>query len=631
MIGLGGLSLVDALGDLRVELHRHGKELVLLFEDIAITRGLQLDLVDALTTPAVRDGEQRLCTMRVALAVTSSYWDEKIPETLLTRAHAWKSEMFDLDAPDGADRAPELIGRYLNAARIGIDTLQSGSGGSREVVNACDTCPRRVPCHDAFGVTTAGHGLFPLTHSAARTLSALADQDARPRLVLSNVVAPVLDDREALALGVFPTGGPLETLVDAGVKSEDLVPLPIEQTTAVAESHLSEADKGRARTLMRAWGPEHLAQVLELFGLPPELAVPAAGGIPARPEKPAPGANKSATSRQQAQTREHDPDRAEVEAWADGRELKRTPSLTLRNLVWNELREGIRWNEIAANRAAALELLGITTTRNKGAKLANLTVKIEHASGGGSLGAATEPLVTLDASPINARLFSALLTQNREGSLSSAGGAHALAQIRAFVASVESALATRVRARLATPAHLADVGKLLALASGPLVRELGIEGVPTFDTALKAIPKDVESPEGISKDWAALRTAAISAHEQARSLVVYGATKSQGETGEPTVIDPTLIDMKAITRDPYGLQRGLATEPLKDRCDQIVALATVGVEAERETVGLLVAAIESHIGAGNTLALKTIKDALDSAFEVANSAHLLAPAGVRRS
>ena len=100
--------LNDLLSRFRRLLANNDQELVLLFEDIAIARGLQLDLVDALTTPGRRPGKPDLCVLRVALAVTKTYWEEA-PETLSTRAYAWQSEMFDMDLPadEAARRAPE--------------------------------------------------------------------------------------------------------------------------------------------------------------------------------------------------------------------------------------------------------------------------------------------------------------------------------------------------------------------------------------------------------------------------------------------------------------------------------------------------------------------------------------------
>ena len=43
-----------------------------------------------------------------------------------------------------------------------------------------------------FGATAHGHGLFPLTEVAVRRLGEQADPRLRPRLVLSEVVAPAL-------------------------------------------------------------------------------------------------------------------------------------------------------------------------------------------------------------------------------------------------------------------------------------------------------------------------------------------------------------------------------------------------------------------------------------------------------
>ena len=112
VVPTGSLSLNELLRRFRLLLAEQDRELVLLFEDIAIARGLQQDLIDALTTPGRRPGQDPLCTLRVALAVTSSYWEEQAPETLSTRAHAWQAQMFDMDVPaeEATDRAPDSGG-----------------------------------------------------------------------------------------------------------------------------------------------------------------------------------------------------------------------------------------------------------------------------------------------------------------------------------------------------------------------------------------------------------------------------------------------------------------------------------------------------------------------------------------
>ena len=175
VIPTGSASLNELIRRFRQILAAQDRELVLLFEDIAIARGLQMDLVDALTTPGRRPGEEDLCVLRVAVAVTSSYWEEQAPETLSTRAHAWGAVMFDLDVParEAADRAPDLVGRYLNAARIGMERLvgRRSEDLAQGVENACIGCPHFEPCHATFGATSHGHGLFPLTATAVRRLA----------------------------------------------------------------------------------------------------------------------------------------------------------------------------------------------------------------------------------------------------------------------------------------------------------------------------------------------------------------------------------------------------------------------------------------------------------------------------
>ena len=67
VIGLGAnLAHRTSSSSFATQLHADGKQLLLLFEDIAIARGLQLDLVDAMTTAAQRKVTSRFapCGLR---------------------------------------------------------------------------------------------------------------------------------------------------------------------------------------------------------------------------------------------------------------------------------------------------------------------------------------------------------------------------------------------------------------------------------------------------------------------------------------------------------------------------------------------------------------------------------------
>ena len=73
---------------------------------------------------------------------------------------------FHMDATHGDDgltdrEAATFLARYLNGSR-----LDHGKK-SKSLVNACEKCKHREPCHEAFGVSEEGHGLYPFTAKAA--------------------------------------------------------------------------------------------------------------------------------------------------------------------------------------------------------------------------------------------------------------------------------------------------------------------------------------------------------------------------------------------------------------------------------------------------------------------------------
>ena len=409
VIGLSTVSLADVLLDLRAALLDQRKELVILFEDVAIARGLQLDLVDALTTPAIRDGEQRLCALRAALAITPTYWDEQAPETLATRVSSWGGSMFSLDLPTARSHAfaPRLVGRYMNAARVGLEGLRSLESASLlvEVPNACDECPfgRRDECHAVFGASEDGHGLFPLTPASVLTLAGLATDDTfRARSVLSEVVAPVINERAALDAGEFPAeGGALQKLVSAGVDRRLVPEVSLSQLEAIEAAGLQGDDRERALTVLRAWMPEEPrsgAALLAALGLPEQLAevdrsaAPKPKGTPEAPSivEPVRGADTGAAVLPPVLEQEL----GRIEAWASGRTtLPAEVVRPLRRSLFDEVEAGIRWEEVGFGRDAAFRALDIRGTEQV---QQNLAVRIERSAGGGPPGS-VEPILQAQA------------------------------------------------------------------------------------------------------------------------------------------------------------------------------------------------------------------------------------------
>jgi hypothetical protein len=628
VIGLSSLSLTDVFADLRAELLRQKKQLVLLFEDMAIARGLQLDLVDALTTPAVRDGEQRLCTLRVALAITPTYWDEQAPETLATRISAWGGSMFSLDVPtnESDDVAPVLIGRYLNAARLSVASLQDNPASvSTAVPNACDQCPfdRRDECHALFGATTAGHGLFPLTPVAAATAARLSNRETfRPRMVLTHVVGPVIAERSRLNEGRFPASdGDIKTLVEGAIQRRAIHELSLQQLEAIEQAELSPADRSRAEAVLRIWGIETRpdpAALLQALGLP-DLSASAAAE-PRTPQPPAVPPEGPEPPRPQPPP--EDERLVAVDQWAAGGiELKAGIARTLRRRLFDELRAGIRWEEIGFGQEAAFAATGL---RGGEQTQMNLAVRIANTAGGGAVGTA-DPLVEIKPSVANARLLRGLLLRERHGSWDFPGGLDVLARLRIVVREAEELLVQRLGAGPFSRKFLSDAGQVLVLAAAAL----GIDTESNSDHPLtSALTLIGERPAeiGRSRAWSDFTGNAQQSYENVLDVIRRASGRRQGRGADITAIDLTLVDAKRLRRDPAGLRKPPVSNELRDLHQALLHSAEAALVAEAQEIEGVINSIETHIGAGASLTLKSIKDAFYEAVEVAKASHVLRPA-----
>ncbi|MFE6333949.1 protein DpdH [Streptomyces sp. NPDC057798] len=274
---LGAGRLLDAMTQVREEYHRQGKEIVLLIEDFALIQGVQRDLLDAVVEAAHREGKTTLAPIRTLMAVTTGYF-QSLDETALTRIQAGTGYVYHLDVPfspeeTGRIEIASFVGRYLNAGRLGREELERPNNG--ETPNKCLTCSFRTECHEAFGVTAEGHGLYPFNESSlVRAVHSTADQakpwSFNPRVVLGSVVRPVLvEHATAIQQGEFPD--PMfrqrfrPTKLDKPV-SRDVLGFVAEHDPVSAE---------RRNLVLEFWGdaPEHANNlhptILDAFSLEP--------------------------------------------------------------------------------------------------------------------------------------------------------------------------------------------------------------------------------------------------------------------------------------------------------------------------------------------------------------------------
>lgn len=210
-----GGSFQDLFKEIRRSLKRQNRTLVVLVEDMAAISAIEDVLIDSLLEESVRDGEQELCTLRSAIAVTDGYQGYlRRQDTIKTRAqYEWHIREQGQDREQTLERIIDFCGRYLNAARYGSEALKSSW-----LVRESDSWPPVWSDLDddsdylkAFGYASSGIPLFPFNRNA---IEALADNFCRkgdeelkfnPRQVLNEILLRTLSDyREACLLKAFP-------------------------------------------------------------------------------------------------------------------------------------------------------------------------------------------------------------------------------------------------------------------------------------------------------------------------------------------------------------------------------------------------------------------------------------------
>ena len=206
VFGIGGDDLKTLFFDIRRALAGRSR-LILLVEDFSMFQGLQGGLIDAVTLHSTDesrpDDAEPLCDLTTVVAVTTSYFEKHIPDTLKTRS----SLAFEVSRSQEAS-ADRFVATYLAAIRAGEDELRLAFEEGRDATSVCGICEVRDRCHDnaAFG-QVGGEGLYPFNRTALdRAIAHVTPDGFNARETLNQILLPVLtDDRPDLVGGDFPT------------------------------------------------------------------------------------------------------------------------------------------------------------------------------------------------------------------------------------------------------------------------------------------------------------------------------------------------------------------------------------------------------------------------------------------
>jgi hypothetical protein len=268
----GAVDLVEVFRDVRRALLDEGKELVLFIEDLTVLHGVEREFLDAIVEPA-KSPEGDLCSLRVIFAVTEGHFDDL--DTVQTRC----DDAYWLDVPYGEggvelDEALSFLGRYLNSSRLEPDKVEqswANRHGREWLPNACTPCPYRDECHDTFGRSAEGYGLYPLNAAAAgRFVEALSSKRFDPRDVVREVINRFLlqgaaDMRQRPS--IFPS--------DAALATFDRNTDPLPPLLAAELRNLRPTDHERVVNTLRYWSEDGSPTsvkdaALEAFGIDPQ-------------------------------------------------------------------------------------------------------------------------------------------------------------------------------------------------------------------------------------------------------------------------------------------------------------------------------------------------------------------------
>lgn len=496
-------DLLEVFQDVRREIANQRQELCLFIEDLVLLHGIDKQLAQALTIPASRD----LCKLRAAIAVTSGYLTSV--DTFTDRGIHYT---LDIDASAiGPEGLRDFVSRYMNAGRIDKNVLRD-LRPTATIPNACADCPVQAACHETFGASESGYGLYPFNANAVDQLVQLATPNAfRPREILREVIRYPLGvaEDEILTPGVFPSGAFARSLDEVRTRVPSDIRAKIRR-----DNHTTP----EAELSLRAFYAAHPLQAGDdLEQIAKYLSVDLTEGISDNSSSPVERQLQSPPI-PQSTPRSGD----EIERWANGERLGAPTANTIRKFVCAsvvaELQNGPYGASIRKPRNNEWKI-GAHTLR-----LADVT--IDRAQGGGSgTGSTTFKIAATDEDAI---LLRGVLAAEQSGRLDAVDQGRWYfsfqQRIRAFARAIADAAAQ------SSPDQLQAA--LLVLS---VLRNVSPTPGSTVATALPTMFRPT-MPKAVNPDIGRLFKETASLRDEALLIVRDTITAAKGG-GAPSIID----------------------------------------------------------------------------------------------
>jgi hypothetical protein len=425
--GQGRPTLNVVFRRLRESLQRAGRELAILVEDLKLLHGVERALLEVLIDPADAIGVEPACRVRALVACTRGPWRDILDdnETLASRLRSWQQPTYTLSVPEEQSREEtlaqldDLAAAYLNAARVGVELLESEYDSVDEDARdswlpsvACDTCPHRTACHEAFGRVqrTDGTeiGLYPFNRDALARAQELVqrrsgtslDRQLNPRVLLTQVLRP--------ALRTGAAGLPAQTFPPQELAEKLGIPRAPEVVRRLEAVGYPREDIARASAALLLWGQRTdatqvlasgIADAFDLQAPPPIGAddTPLEGPVPDEAPEPTDSTPARRDARQQA-----------LSDWLNGEPLPQRVANEVRQAVHRLVLDFVDWADFAGVSSRSDSLL-----HELGLRTAEHSISIAGAAVGESEPPAMTTQIPFDRDEDSYRFFLAALRVSR--------------------------------------------------------------------------------------------------------------------------------------------------------------------------------------------------------------------------
>lgn len=222
VLHVDGAGFKEIFTELRKEMASLGQQLVIFMEDFSGVASsqqglnkLQADLLEVFTESASPDR----APLRVVYAITDNTF-QVLPTNVVER----HGLVVDINRALSATNATSFISRYLNISRSTPKQIKDAFAkstmehrlNSNWIPNKCDSCTHRNQCHDIFGASSDGVGLYPMNRFVTERV--FAKHPDEPRHIVSRTKNFLLNSQSSINDFTFPT----TVNLDSNLLSDDL-------------------------------------------------------------------------------------------------------------------------------------------------------------------------------------------------------------------------------------------------------------------------------------------------------------------------------------------------------------------------------------------------------------------------